>query len=105
MEKLFPTSDDSVTSVSGEDVTLVSPTDLEEADTRVHENDMSNQELSSVMIQTVDTDVLFLALSLFKKLKLEKLWMDFGSGKQRCFLTIHDMLLDPAMLALDFPWH
>ena len=25
--------------------------------------------------------------------------MDFGSGKQRCFLPIHDMLLDPAKVA------
>ena len=72
-----------MTSVPGEDLTLISPTDHEEADTRVflHVNDMSHKRVTSVMIRTVDTDVLNLALSLFKNLKLEKLWMDFGSEK------------------------
>ena len=51
------------------------------------------------MIRTVDTDVLNLALSLFKQLELKKLWMDFGSGMQRCFLPIHEMILDPAKVA------
>ena len=43
--------------------------------------DPPTKRLISVMIRTVDTDVLNLALSLFKNLKLEKLWMDFGSEK------------------------
>ena len=60
---------------------------------------MTHKGLKSVMIRTVDTDVLNLALSFFQKLRLEKLWADFGSGKQRCFLPIHEMVLDPARVA------
>ena len=56
------------------------------------------KDSSSVMIRTVDTDVLNLALGLFKNLKLQKLWIDFGSGKQRCFLPIHKIELDPLKL-------
>ena len=89
---------DTVTSVPGSDVTLLAPTNHEEADTRVflHTNDMSQKGFASVMIRTVDTDVLNLALSFCKKLQLEKLWVDFGTGKQRCFLPVHEMVLNPA---------
>ena len=47
------------------------------------------------MIRTVDTDVFLLSISLYDDLNLEQFWIDFGSGKQRCFLPIHDMVLDP----------
>ena len=46
------------------------------------------------MIRTVDTDVFLLAISLYDRLNLEQLWIDFGSGKQRCYLPIHKMVLD-----------
>ena len=52
------------------------------------------------MIRTVDTDVFLLSISLYDDLNLEKLWIDFGSGKQRCFLPIHDMVLDPTKRAV-----
>ena len=41
------------------------------------------------------TDVLMLSISLFDNLQLDELWIDFGSGKQRCYLPIHEMILDP----------
>ena len=48
-----------------------------------------------MMIRTVDTDVLLLSISHLDDLDLEQLWIDFGSGKQPCFLPIHEMVLDP----------
>ena len=82
---------------------MLSPTDHEEADTRlflhVHVNVMSHKGLKSVMIQTVDTHVLNLALSFFHELQQENFQVDFGSGKQRCFLPIHDIVLDPGRVA------
>ncbi len=93
--------DITVTSASTKDITLISPTDHEEADTRLflHVKDMGTEGHKRVMIRTVDTDVLMLSISLYDDLKLEQLWIDFGSGKQRCYLPIHDMILDPVKRA------
>ena len=46
------------------------------------------------MIRTVDTDVLVLAISLFNDFGVTQLWIDFGSGKHRIFLPIHEMCID-----------
>ena len=78
----------------------LSPTDHEEADTRLEQTgtdmgDMGRKSLSRVMIRTVDTDVFLLSISLYDDVDLEQLWIDFGSGKQRCFLPMHEMVLDP----------
>ena len=43
-----------------------------------------------------------LSISLYDDLDLEQLWIDFGSGKQRCILPIHLMVLNP--LKLDGLW-
>ena len=48
-----------------------------------------------MMIRKVDTDMFLLSISLYDDLDLEQLWIDFGSGKQRCILPIHLMVLDP----------
>ena len=75
----------------------LSPPDHEEADTRLllHVKDMERKGLSRVMIRTVDTDMFLLSISLYDDLDLEQIWIDFGSGEQRCFLPIHEMVLDP----------
>ena len=89
--------DNTVTSRPTENVTLISPTDHEKADTWLflHVNDMGRKGFNRVMIRTVDTDVLLLSVSLYERLGLEQLWVDFGSGKHRCYLPIHHMILDP----------
>ena len=76
-------------------MSFLCPTNEEEADTRVflHVRDMAAKGFHRVMIRTMDTDLLILAISLFEDLGLEQLWMDFGSGKHRVFLPIHEMHL------------
>ena len=73
-----------VTCQQNDNVEFMSPTDHEEADTRVflHVNDMSRKGITRVMIRTVDTDVFLLAISRYDRLNLAQLWIDFGSGKQ-----------------------
>lgn len=72
---------------------FIEPYNHEEADTRVflHNNDMSLQSHSKVVIRTVDADVLLLAVSAFAHLKeqLKELWVDFGEGEHRKYLVIH----------------
>ena len=72
---------------------FISPCNHEEADTRVflHVNDMSLQGYTKIIVRTVDTDVLVIAVSVFARLQgqLEELWIDFGTGKHRRFVPIH----------------
>ena len=72
-----------------EDTSLLCPTNHEEGDTSVflHVKDMANKDIRRVMIRTVDTDVLVLAISLFNDFGVTQLWIDFGSGKHRIFFT------------------
>ena len=61
---------------------FISPCNHEEADTRNNKNvnDMSVQGYPKIIICTMDTDVLVLAVSVFACLKdqLRELWVDFG---------------------------
>ena len=50
---------------------------------------MANSGHQKVMIKTVDTDVVIIALALFSELNLEELWIEFGIGKDRRWLPIH----------------
>ena len=61
----------------------LSPCDHEEADTRIflHIYNAMEEGHHKVLVRTVDTDVVVLAVSLFSKLKIEELWIAFGVGK------------------------
>ncbi len=48
--------------------------------------EMNHQEIS---IRTVDTDVVVIAVSLFHELNVDKLWIEFGSGRNKRWLPIH----------------
>ena len=71
------------------------PCNHEEADTRVflHATNMAENGHQSVVILTVDTDVLVLGIPTFDKLRsfVEELWLDFGAGKNRKFYLVHDI--------------
>ena len=45
--------------------------------------------IQRVMIKMVDTDVVVLAVALFSELKLNKLWIDFGSGQNQSYFPVH----------------
>ena len=74
---------------------LLSPSNREEADTRVflHSKHISTNGSKKITIKTVDTDVLIVSISIFHKLKdhLEELWIDFGIGKNRRFFSVHQI--------------
>ena len=70
----------------------LSPCNHEEADTRVflHALDMRrHNSIEHVMIKTVDTDVVVLAVALFAELNIKELWIDFGSGQNQAYYPIH----------------
>ena len=67
--------------------------DHEEADTRifVHVKHAANEH-SRIMIKTIDSDVVCIAISCTKRIpELEELWIEFGSGKTLQFIPIREI--------------
>ena len=74
------------------DTSRIEPCNHEEADTRLllHVLDGSSTGIRRISIVTVDTDVVVLALRHFVALNLDELWVEFGVGKYRRYLPIHE---------------
>ena len=70
----------------------LSPCSHEEADTRMllHAADAA-KTLKHVMIRTVDTDVVVLAVAFLEQLHLDTLWIAFGVGKNFHYIAAHDI--------------
>ena len=51
----------------------------------LHIQDMSRQGIRSIRLRTVDTDVIVIAIVLFSWLTMNKLWVEFGSRKNKVF--------------------
>ena len=45
--------------------------------------------MKKILVRTVDTDVVVLAIALERKLELDELWVAFGVGKHMRYLPIH----------------
>ena len=72
------------------------PCSHEEADTRifVHVKELVLKGHAVLLVDTVDTDVLVIAISCFNELSqfgLEKLWIEFGAKINRRWIPIHDL--------------
>ena len=76
------------------DISKLSPCTHEEADTRLllHAAECSRQGFNRVMIRTVDTDVMVIAISTFQQLGISELWIAFGTGKNFRYVPIHDIV-------------
>lgn len=75
------------------DLSSLEPCIHEEADTRimVHVKDAAVCGHQKVMIRTIDTDVVVLAISIFHIVPLIELWMAFGTGKNFRYVAVHDI--------------
>ena len=88
-----------VVTTSGVDVLSPSPVETEglaacnheEANTRIfiHVKHVSAKGLKKVLIRTVDTEVVVLAIAYAKQLQLQELWIAFGVGNHFRYLPIH----------------
>ena len=69
----------------------MAPCNHEEADTHifVHAKHTSVNDMKKVLIQTVDTDVVILAIAFLQTLDVEELWIAFEVGKHLHYLSIH----------------
>ena len=65
------------------DRSSLEPCNHEETDTRifVHVYDAARMGQQTVVVRTVGTDVVVIAVGLYFSLEVPNLWIDFGSGK------------------------
>ena len=77
------------------DTEILSPCTQEEADTRMllHAADGVKQGHKNILLRTVDTDVVVLAVSLAHKLECDRLCIAFGTGKSFHYLDATYMAL------------
>ena len=73
------------------DLEMLQPCTHEEADTRIllHVAHIAKQGYKRISIQTVDTDVVVLAVGHFQALCIEELWINFGVGKSNRYIAAH----------------
>ncbi len=90
--KIVATIENQVVANTVLDTSRVEPCNHEEADTRLllHVLDGAETGIRKISIVTVDTDVVVIALRHFFDLNLEELWIEFGTGRSRRFLPIHE---------------
>ena len=71
----------------------LAPCNHEEADTRIfiHANHAAKGGMRKIVIRTVDTDVVVLAIANVHKLDVDELWIAFGVGKHMRYLPIHNI--------------
>jgi len=78
-------------SQDGYDISRLQPCDHEEADTRtfLHAGDMVRAGFSDIIIRTVDTDVVVLAVAFFHEIKCNHLWLAFETGNHFKYIPAH----------------
>lgn len=101
-ELIKATPDDRIVIVTeGEDVICkplrdksnMAPCNHEEADSRimVHIADAVSQGCHKILVRTVDTDVVVLAVATVQSLENVELWILFGSGKDLRYIPVHEI--------------
>ncbi|KAL8576333.1 hypothetical protein ACOMHN_006256 [Nucella lapillus] len=76
------------------DLTSLAPCNHEESDSwmLLHASHAAQHEHHAILIRTVDTDVVVLAVSLAQELQPEdKLWLAFGTGQSLRYLAAHEI--------------
>ena len=75
------------------DTSGLSPCNHEEADTRlmVHVADAACVGYQKVLVRTVDTDVVVLAIATTSKIDIQELWIAFGTGQHLRYIPVHEI--------------
>ena len=93
---IISTNDEAIVSKQNDmsDVEYIQPCYHEEADTRIllHVAHCVRQGLRKVIIRTIDTDVVVLAIGHFLALRLDELWVSFGVGTHFRHIAIHEIV-------------
>ena len=87
-------------------VSTLCPSNHKVADTcmLLHAANASQSGMAKVMIRTVETDVVVIALGMFSSLNLSELWISFGVGKNR-FTPFLILLMLPNVMTCHTSMH
>ena len=94
-KEIYCTFEDEVLGSSNSVVSsVVNPCSHEEADTMifVHVNEIAQRGHSKVMVCTVDTDVVIIAIAHVLDIGLQELWIAFGTGKNFRYVPIQEIV-------------
>jgi len=82
-----------LSTIENYDIAQLSPCTHEEADTRMflHVSDLVRVGNSKVLIKTVDTDVVVLAIAFQQKIACHELWVALGTGQHLRYLPAHEL--------------
>ncbi len=90
---------DVLSTMADADLSNLSPCSQEEADTLLllHAFNAVQKGSRKLLVRTVDTDVVVLAISKFHEINPDELWMAFGTKANFCYLPIHEVIsgMDP----------
>ena len=75
------------------DLTGLVPCSHEEADTRLlrHVADAVKKGYRKLLVRTVDTDVVLVAIATLNRTNPDELWVAFGTGDHFRFIPIHEV--------------
>ena len=92
-QALVVTDGANVICVPARDTTNMAPCNHEEADSRimVHVADAVMQGFNKILVRTVDTDVVVIAVAALQQIGNMELWIAFGSGKDFHYIPAHDI--------------
>ncbi len=91
-KELYTTYDDQVLSAKSiHSASSFNNCNHEEADTRMilHAANAGRCGHSKILLRTVDTDVVVLAVAMFARLSISELWLAFGVGKHYRIIAAH----------------
>lgn len=92
-KELVLTDGPGVTCIPMRDTSALAPCNHEEADTRmmVHIADITNRGYSTILVRSVDTDVVVLAVATVAKIEISELWIAFGTAKDFRYIAAHEI--------------
>ena len=92
-KELVTTNGTDVLRIPPQDTSRLSPCDHVEADTRMslHLADEVNVGFRTILLCTVDSDVLILAVKASAKFDVQELWVAFGTGKKFRYIPAHEI--------------
>ncbi len=82
-----------VTTTTDIDMQNLSPCNHEEADSRIciHAQHISANGYDSIMIRTIDSDIVVLVVSVYHELGIDKVWVAYNTGVHFSYIAIHEI--------------
>jgi len=83
----------SIVCIPPRDTSCLTPCNHDEADTRIilHAADAVYDGFHEIMVRTMDTDVVVLAVATAARMGIQELWVTFGTGRNFRYIPVHEI--------------